>query len=165
MPDELLNYLNSSPFFAGSDLEDSRNRLAFFEKFVRLPPNLKRMMSSAQTADYLASLGKKYLLTEQQVILLAIIARHAVIGDVYIRNVPPLISSHLKVSNEIAGQLFNEIVSVLFASVIEDIERIQREKFGDKINQTGGQTPPQQKIPGADLPETGGNIIDLRNQK
>lgn len=168
MADELLNYLNSSPFYAGLGDEDEKNRTEFLNNFAALPKILKDFLASTQTADYISNLGQQYQLDERQVVLLAIIIRYIVLGEIYIKDSVSMIVKFLGVDSNTASLLFNQVVKELFSPVIEEIKKIQRLKFSDRIaSEHQAQSINQgQPVQSPSLHEQNmGNVVDLRNKK
>lgn len=97
------------------------------------------------------------------------------------------ISTKLSLDQNKAKDIANQLVSQLLAPVMEDIKQIQRQKFGDRAQtapttpviplppSVSPQTTPQTSTPAGqsfheqnmgqkDIMETGGNVLDLRNQ-
>jgi hypothetical protein len=167
MADELLQYINTSPFYAGFDLEEKEIRKRFLRNYLILPPKLREFLVSEVTATKIAALSQTFRLSVNQTILLAMIIRYTVSGNLFIGDMPAQISSSLGIDQNTALEIARAITSQLFAPVIEDIKKLQLQKFGklpgSSTPQPSLQRPPQH-IPGEDLPETGGNIIDLRNK-
>lgn len=168
MADELLNYLNSSPFYAGLGDENDKSRTEFLNSFASLSKTLKDFLASTQTADYISNLGRQHQLDEQQTILFAIIIRYVVMGEIYIKDSASMIARFLGVDSNAASLIFNQIVKDLFGPVIEEIKKIQRLKFNDRI---AGETKTQpvsqnQPVQPPSLHEQNvGNVVDLRNKK
>lgn len=132
----------------------------FANKFIKLPVNIKGVMISAETADYLEFLSKKLGLGQNQSSDLSRIVRDILLTDKFLGDFPILISSGLRVDMKIANQIVQKIINELFAPAIEDIKNTQREKFKDRIAQArNSQT---QQLP----PSVGaeGNVINLRDK-
>jgi hypothetical protein len=88
-------------------------------------------------------------------------------AEIFIGDMPTQISSKLGIDQGAALEIARAIVSRLFAPAIDDIKRLQLQKFGKlpgSSAQQTSQTKAPQPVPGEDLPETGGNIIDLRSK-
>ncbi|MDP2932982.1 MAG: hypothetical protein Q8N81_02520, partial [bacterium] len=117
------------------------------------------------TSEFIESLTQKYAQLSVQGPDIARIIRDVILTDIYIGDMPAQISSKLGVDQNVAVEIARAIVSQLFAPVIEDIKKLQLQKFGKLPGSNAPQqsTTPQ-KVPGEDLPESGGNIIDLRSK-
>ncbi len=165
MTDELLEYINSSPFYAGFDLEEKSTRMKFLRNYEILSVKLKELLVSEITAAKVGKLSQNYHLSTNQIILLAMIIRYVIAGNLFIGDMPAQISSKLGVDQNTAVEIARTIVSQLFAPAIDDIKKLQLQKFGKLPGSSAQQPNTPRPVPGADLPETGGNIIDLRNQK
>ena len=144
---ELTTYLDSSPFYAGFDLENDYARQDFLVEFVKLPPTQKNLLTSSKTSDLLRVIGQRYNLIGQQITLLAVIARYLVIGKLRADEVASLTAYYLNITIESATSIGDDLVKIISSKPIAPV--------------VASSIPP---IPGADLPETGGNIIDLRDQ-
>ncbi len=139
------------------------------DKIDKLPIVLGNILTSYKTSEFIEMLAQKYVQLGVQWSDIARIVRDVVLADIYIGDMPAQISSKLGVDQNTALEIARAIVSQLFAPVIEDIKKLQLQKFGKLPGSSAPQQSPQarppQHIPGEELPETGGNIIDLRNQK
>ena len=144
---ELTTYLESSPFYAGFDLENPYTRQDFLAKFVKLSPTQKTLLTSSKTSDFIRAIGQRYNLIGQQVTLLAVIARYLVIGKLRADEVASLTAYYLNITIESATSISNDLIKIISSKPINS-----------------APTNPAPPFPGADLPETGGNIIDLRDQ-
>lgn len=138
----------------------------FYTKLKTYPQGVIEVLFGADTGDILEKICVDFNLNREQSALLSRLIRTVLIADTYIGDMPAQISSKLGVDQSTALEIARAVVSQLFAPVIEDIKKLQLQKFG-KLPSSG--TPQQsgvpRPVPGTDLPETGGNIIDLRNQK
>jgi len=139
------------------------------DKIDKLPIVLGNILTSYKTSEFIEMLAQKYVQLGVQWSDIARIVRDVVLADIYIGDMPAQISSKLGVDQNTALEIARAIVSQLFAPVIEDIKKLQLQKFGKLPGSSAPQQSPQarppQHKPGEELPETGGNIIDLRNQK
>lgn len=158
-----LDDVNISPFYAGMGAEPDESVNNFLHDFELLPKSLQDFLLSAETSNSIASLSEHYDLSLLETELAAWVIRNVVTGNVYIKNLPDFLSSAAGIEAGKSIQIANQIVSRLFAQVMEDIKQIQKQKFPDKIEQRAPAAAGP--VPGEDLPETGGNIIDLRNQR
>jgi hypothetical protein len=139
---------------------------AFYSKVKTLPSRVIDILFGLDTADIIKKICTAANLNTQQSAELSRLIRKVLIADIYIGDMPAQISLKLGVDQNTALEIARTIVSQLFAPAIEDIKKLQLQKFGKLPGQSiPQQVKPPQQIPGEDLPETGGNIIDLRNQK
>lgn len=185
MNDELLNnYLDYSPFYAGFDVEKDFVRRDFLNKYAKLPQALKDFLVSDNTAVQIYNLGSSRGLNRSQIIIMSAIIRYVLVGDIYIKEMPKLLISSIAVGEQEANRLFDSLVNQILPPVWEDVKKIQIQKFGagqipqssstqlapsspslHEQNMAQPNVQPRPKYPGEDLPETGGNIINLRTQK
>ncbi len=162
---DLQKYFQFSPFFTDSESMSDSDWEKLQDKIDRIPPSLYDLMVDNKTSEFIGALTQKYTQLSVREPDIARIIRDVVLADIYIGDMPAQISSKLGVDQNIALEIARTIVSQLFAPVIDDIKKLQLQKFG----KLPGPSTPQQSsaprpVPGADLPETGGNIIDLRNK-
>ena len=141
----------------------------FQDKIDALSENLYNLLIDEATSDFIKTLAQKYPQLGVQGPDVARIIRDVILADVYIGDMPAQISSKLGIDQNMATEIARAIVSQLFAPVIDDIKKLQLQKFGKLPGPSAPQQPqqarPPQHIAGEELPETGGNIIDLRGQK
>ncbi len=138
----------------------------FISRTLALPQILGRILTNFSTAEFIEDkLGTVFGLTGNQKKEIARIVRDVILADIYIGDMPAQISSKLGVDQNTATEIARAIVSQLFAPVIEDIKKLQLQKFGKLPGSSAPQQPSVPRpVPGAELPETGGNIIDLRSK-
>ena len=169
MAQDNQKYFQFSPFFIDSTLMSDLDWDKLQDKIDKLPIVLGNILTSYKTSEFIEMLAQKYVQLGVQWSDIARIVRDVVLADIYIGDMPAQISSKLGVDQNTALEIARAIVSQLFAPVIEDIKKLQLQKFGKLPGSSAPQQSPQarppQHIPGEELPETGGNIIDLRNQK
>jgi hypothetical protein len=150
-------------YFAANEKEQE----AFYSKIKTLPSGVVDVLFGLDTADIIKKICTAASLNTQQSAELSRLIRKILIADIYIGDMAAQISSSLGIDQNTALEIARAITSQLFAPVIEDIKKLQLQKFGKlpglSTPQPSLQRPPQH-IPGEDLPETGGNIIDLRNK-
>lgn len=154
------------------------------DKIDKIPMSLYNLMVDNKTSLFVESLTQKYIQLSVQGPDVARLIRDVVIADVFLGDMPQEIQRRLGLDPATAREVANLIVSQLFAPILEEIKQVHRQKFPNRIAQPsqnpalsekglglGGQAvPPQHQAhaghyQGEDLPESGGNIIDLRNQK
>jgi hypothetical protein len=137
----------------------------FQDKIDALSENLYNLLIDEATSTFIKMLTQKYAQLSIQGSDIARIIRDVILTDVYIGDMPAQISSKLGIDQNTALEMARAIVSQLFAPVIDDIKKLQLQKFGKLPSSSQQQPTIPQKVPGEELPETGGNIIDLRGQK
>lgn len=138
------------------------------DKIDVLPQSLANLLTDSKISAFIESLTQKYIQLSVQGPYIARIIRDVILADIYIGDMPAQISSKLGIDQNTALGIARAIVSQLFAPVIEEIKKLQLQKFGklpgSSVPQPPQQTRPPQRIAGEELPETGGNIIDLRSK-
>jgi len=165
MREGLQKYFQLSPFFVDSTSMTDLDWEKLQDKIDKLPARLADLLVDDATSDFIEMLTPKYPQLSARGADIARIIRDVVIADIYIGDMPAQISSKFGVDQNTALEIARTIVSQLFAPVIDDIKKIQLQKFGRLLGSGAAQSSTPRPIPGADLPESGGNIIDLRNQK
>lgn len=177
MPLTHQKYLQYSPFFADaakmSDLDWERLNV----KIDQLPQTLADFLIDIKVSEFVDTLTQKYIQLSPQGSEMARLIRDVVIGDIFIGNMPKEISSRLGIDQAFAREIANLIVSQLFTPIIEDLKKVQNERFPGKLpaKPTAQPQGPSLQGPslhqqhsdhyqGEELPESGGNIIDLRNK-
>ena len=177
MPIDLQKYFQFSPLFVGSETMSDLDWERLNTKIDKLPQTLADFLADSKTPGLLDSLTQKYIQLSAQGPDVARLIRDVVIADVFIGDMPQELSRRLGIDQQLAREVANQIVSQLFTPVLEDLKKVHREKFPGRIPsvqrpassvQPPTMPPPQpasQKYQGEELPESGGNIIDLRNQK
>ncbi len=116
-----------------------------------------------------------YRLTSIQSASLSRLIRKVLIGEIYIGDLPTQIYSDLNLEQSKARELAGILATQLFQPELEDIKKVQATKFPGRLPQkpttplepaaTRGDLPltgQAQHYQGEELPESGGNIIDLR---
>ena len=146
----------------------------FYSKLKNFPQGVIDVLFGVDTPDILETICSNYPLNQSQIITLSRLIRSILVADIYIGDMPVEIAKSLNLDPTTSKNLATQIISQLFAASFDDIKKLQALRFPNKapLQQPTTQpvTPAQQfnvpkKFPGSDLPETGGNIIDLRNQK
>lgn len=161
----LDQYLNFSPFFSEPEGLDDSGRLALRARISALPISLQDLLVDYQTAEIIETVTNRFGFGEEQIRNLVTTIRSVIVADVYIGTLISALENGLKIPREQAREIANTVVDQLFKPALSDIKEVQRQKFGHLMPQAaGGKTPPV-KAPGADLPETGGNIINLRDKE
>ena len=138
----LYQFFISSPLFAEFKNLDGNDHRIFIAQFIGLSPPLRNYLSSTETAATILATALNYELTDNQVSKIAGTIRELVLGKIFIKDFPITISSKLGIDDIRAGQIVNTIISQSFGPIIEDIKRIQRSKFPDKIQQLQKEARP-----------------------
>lgn len=177
-------YFKYSPLFVGaaemSDLDWERLNT----KIDRIPQTLADLLVDARTSEFIDAMTQKYIQLSVQGPDVARLIRDVVIADVFIGDMPQEASQRLGIDPATAKEVANLIVSQLFTSVLEELKQAHRARFPNRIPPKIETAPPsvppvaqsampprpaqtpfrQTNYQGEDLPESGGNIIDLRSK-
>lgn len=176
---ELNKYLTLSPYFVDTKKTSDSAWKNFQNKINRMPESLYNFLIDVKTAEFIGSISQKYIQLSVQGPDVARLIRDIVIGDIFIGDMPKAIAERLGVDQTLARDVANQIVSQLFTPVIEDIKKVQNERYpgrlpsvqrpasSEQMQTQPPALPPQVKpaekhYQGEELPESGGNIIDLR---
>ncbi len=138
----LYQYFVASPFYAEFKDFDSLERKLFLTDYLKMSAGLKNFFASTETATLISGLGTNYQLDDNQVSAIAGTLREIMIGKIFIKDFPTTISSKLGIDDIKAGEIVNKIISKSFGPIIEDVKRIQRNKFPDKIQQIQKESQP-----------------------
>lgn len=139
----------------------------YANKFRNLSESVSKIIFDFSTAEFIEDkLGQTFGLNSEQKTELTRIIRDILLADAFWRDFPALVSSRLRIDSDLANQIVKTITTELFAPAMEDIKKMQREKFSDKIAQSkNDQTPqPEQQQQNTNT-EQPGNTINLRNPK
>jgi len=139
----LYQYFTASPLFAGFNDFGGNDRKIFMAEYASMSSSLKNYLSSTETAASIATVGSNYRLEDNQVYRMAATIRELITGKIFIKDFPVTLSSKLGVDDLKAGEIANKIISQSFGPIIEDVKRIQRNKFPDKIQQLQKETKPE----------------------
>lgn len=152
----LYEYFIASPYMADfGDLNSSEHKI-FLGSYSNLAPVLKNFLAAGQTASAIYNIGKEYDLGDGKISKIGATIRNLALGNIFIKDLPMVISSSLGIDDTKAGEISNKIISKSFGPIMEDFKRIQRSKFPEKIMQLqkegrpGGLTqtrPPVQASP------------------
>lgn len=151
----------TTPFDVDRYSGSNYSSIYFFQKVSALSDSIKDIMANPSTAEFLEEkLGPSFNLTVEQKIEITRIIRDVLLGDLFIGEMAQKISVRMKLSPDEAKKVGNLIVSELFGPAIEDIKKLQIEKFPEKINKPIPEKP-DLKIE-SDINKN--NIVDLRNR-
>lgn len=131
----IYQYFTASPYFAGFDSYANPERKIFLTSFRDLPSSLREFIASDITASTIFSVGQSNDLDDNQIYVLAKSIRELVLGKIFIKEFSFTISSQLGIDDIKASTVVNDIVSKSFGPIMEDLKRIQRSKFPEKIMQ------------------------------
>jgi hypothetical protein len=169
--DVLLEGEYATPYNVGIKNLTQSQLSAYISRSQELPPAIKDILADFSSAEFVEEkVGPKFSLTPEQKKGFTEIVRDILIGDMYMGDMIQEIHERIGLDQSLARNLANDTVNQLFAPALDDIKKIQSERFGNRV----GQNPPPvaapptsaaRPVPGADLPETNGNIIDLRTIK
>lgn len=160
---------NFSPYEVITDtLSDDSAWSYFGSKYSKLTPPLLAILLDLPTMEFLAGIAEDFNLSLSQSRALSEIVGEIVLGDMFIGDTTKTVIEKLGIDTSTGQQIVSRILQELFAPAIEDIKKIQREKFPDRIKQ--GSPPATPARPAAPAPTSSippvsqDNIIDLRNQ-
>ena len=136
-------------------------------KISKMPMSLRNILFDASTIEFFMELSDKYRLTSNQSRSLSEIVGKILLSDIFIGDIVDVVISKLGIDQNIATDISSKIITELFAPAIEDIKKIQREKFPNRIS---SQNPPARPVISprqntalhSDINEN--NIVDLRNK-
>lgn len=140
-------------------------------KIDKVPPALANLLTDNKTSGFIEALTQKYIQLSVQGPDMARLIRDVAIADVFIGDMPQELSRRLGIDQVTAREVANQIVSQLFTPVLEDLKKVHREKFPGRLpaKSTASNAPPTIQPPterhyqGEELPESGGNLLDLSN--
>jgi len=165
------NPISATPFSVDLFSPSGEN---FFEEYTKkiapVSVPIKNILMDSSTTDFVENLGQAFILSLEQKNDVLRIIRDILLGDLSAGDMTVTIAKKLTISQQTAQQIRDKIVKELFAPAIEDIKKIQREKFPDRVGQGSVNTtrptmsqppaPPQMKN---GPPINQSNVIDLRN--
>ncbi len=154
----------------------SSDEQGFFEKYTRkvfsLPTSIKDILMDTSTTDFIEEhLGSVFGLNLEQKTWVTRVIRDVLLGDLFIGDMITAIAQKLNIDSQVAQQIMGKIINELFATAIEDIKKIQREKFPDRVGHGNVTTNPANAMPRPPTPPqmkngppvNQNNIVDLRN--
>lgn len=139
-------YFLASPFFAGFKDPESPESKIFSGIFSELSPPLKAFLTSDETAAVLISIGQKYELEERQVSQTAQALRELVLGKIFIKDLPLVLGTKTSLDEDKSSRIVSDLVAQLFNPIVEDLKRIQRIKFTDRIMQLQKESKPAESL-------------------
>src|SRR3989344_8449001 len=171
--DEILNEQEDSSYATpfNVDFVGSKPKNYFTEytgRVLSLPESIKNILMDSSTAEFIEeNLGQNFDLNREQKTEITRIIRDILLGDFSLNSMSGLISSKLNIDQNTSTQIANKIVNDLFGPAIEDIKKLQAERFSEKIRPVEPTRPQTPKIPERpDLriePDVNrNNVVDLR---
>ena len=133
-----------------------------FNRFKNLSDNLERFFYDAKTPEKIKSLCDKFQLAPTQAMFLTCIIRDVAVAITYFGDMVKEVQTKLDVPEAKARQIA-QAVTELYDFALEDIKKLQVEKFRDRIGKQAPITKPQQ--PQSPQPQPTKNVINLREQK
>lgn len=140
-------------------------------RVLSLPESLKNILMDSSTAEFIEeNLGPAFDLTPDQKTEITRIIRDIILGDVSLNSMPSLVSSKLVVDQNTSTQITNKVVNDLFGPAIEDIKKLQAERFQGRTNKPNisqeYQSPKTPERPDLKIDPSinKNNIVDLRNR-
>lgn len=149
---DLLNYLASSPFYAGIGVESATSRTAFINAFYSLDTTAKEFLTSEKTANQIFSLGAQFNLKQNQITIVALLIRNIVTKNIATKDLVGSLSHILGIDANTSKLLSSKIVSEILLPA----------KLPLDLNHSTSPVPPTP--PSLHDQNTQGNVIDLRNK-
>ena len=151
-----------SPYFVDYSELSPRQMEIFQDKIDRLPPTLFAPLVGAGSVVAINTIVEHYTLSVGQGSEIARIMRDTLLGDLFIEDFENALVNRLGVNHNLAVAIKQYLLEQILEPLLGDL------RTGRTGNFLPHPAPPEtihhSTIPGADLPETGGNIIDLRDQ-
>lgn len=140
---------------------------SFSARLSALPQSTQNIIFDTSTMEFFMDLAETYSLDANQSELLSKITGNTILGNIFVGDMMNEIAQKLGLNQRVAQQVRIQIINELFAPAIEDIKKIQKEKFPNRIssqNQTPQSAIPQRPSIFRPPNINENNIIDLRNQ-
>ena len=131
----MYEYFIASPYMADFDDLNSNEHKIFLGLYSDLSSNLKTFFAASQTANTIYGIGQEYKLNDGKISKIGATIRELLVGKIFIKDVPALLAQKINIDNPRAGEIANKIISQSFGSILEDVKRIQRSKFPERITQ------------------------------
>ncbi len=144
----------------------------FIKQVLQLPTSIQGVLRGFSTAEFIEDkLSPQFNLNNQQVNTLTLAVKDLLMGKLHSKNFTSNIQSSLNLGPETSQQIASMLSKELLGPVLEDIKKIQTERFPEKISRPvaplRSQTP---KVP--DRPDlkiepsvNRNNVVDLRNKQ
>lgn len=171
-----------TPYNVDLDGLSDADRSAYLDMFVLLPQSIKDILIRFSTAEYIEEkLGHDFILNVEQKRGIARVIRDALLGDLRLSEMGNTLAERYGVAWQAAKDIAQKIQIQLFTSALDDIKKIQQERFGQQTTPapsystdrqtTGGGLgagrAPAPQIPSVYQPPAGDvnpeNVVNLRN--
>lgn len=139
----------------------------FSYQISSMPLGIQDLILGLSVEDFIIDLVLEFKFSEYQSKNLALIIGKVVLGELFIGDLAKTLQEKVEIDQTTVQQIRDKIVNELFAPAMEDIKKIQREKFPDRVEQRNTSTMPQPPVPPQikNVPSVNqSNVIDLRNQ-
>ncbi|MFH1769536.1 MAG: hypothetical protein ABH833_02620 [Parcubacteria group bacterium] len=180
-------FINYDPYWIDYDLYKEKyiHWKEYVQKLNKLSPKITDVLLGDSVSYVLFDIAITHHLGIDQAGNMTRVVRDILIGDAYIGEMTKLIAERVQVDARIAQEIASRIVSELFKPAIEDIKKMQAQKFGARIKQDQGTMqsqastnthtvnlrPPQEaqqpqypsSQPRSPQPQQDSNTINLRN--
>ncbi len=150
------------------DLESLQSESAvkeYMDQVKRCPPSILALMTNESTADFLEdNLGPTFGIEESAVENITRIIKDVLLGKLFAGDITQTIIQTTGADQTTAQKIRDKIVKELFAPALEEIKKIQREKFPDRTRQgttsepTNTTPPPTKEVSSINQ----SNVINLR---
>lgn len=152
-----LEDYKTTPF--GSMLtRDSIEQKQLLEASFTVPKRIKAMLISTETGAYLRGIIKSYYVPEEKAAQAAFGILQIVLGEKTLAQLPSLLSTELKLSNDKAQKMAQELEEDLLAPIMPELTKYLAEKKSDIEAAAGGA--------GASSSSLGvNNVLNLKDQK
>lgn len=161
-------YLLFSPYFAAIDTEKKEGRIQFLKVFEKAPQSIRNLITSTETIEKIVSACELFHMDKYDIEGVSYSIRKIALAEIPITTAVRFIASETELSTEQAQNLLGTILRDIFSSAIEDIKKIQHEKYPELVQKSlvsQSKTPPHLKIPAPPTDINEGNIVDLRNPR
>lgn len=145
---------NSVPVGSLVTLPAARRRY-YIDRVLSLPRTVRDMLFSPRTGAFTRGLAKGYGLPEKKSSRLALATLRIAVGEKTLAQLPSVLSTELRLANDQAQKMAQEIEEGLFKPVVNELNVYLEKKrgVGDRpITQSGGVRGVR-------------NVLDLKNQK
>jgi len=130
----------------------------FSYQISSMPISIQDLVLGISAEEFILGVTQDFDLSEYQTKNLALIIGEVSLGDLFIGDMSATITEKLTLDPQSTQQICAKILNELFAPAIEDIKKIQREKFPDRVGQGSANSMPKPPAP----PVNQSNVIDLR---
>lgn len=158
-------HLQFSPYFALQDVETADERLGFLKVFDGLPQKIKELLISMDVTEQIMNTGTSFDLDESDIESVSFMVRKIAAGEIFIGDAEVFISDGLEITRERAKNLLGLIVNEVFAPSLEDIKKVQTEKFPQRFGAAEERVSPAQYEDNIGTGTANPNVINLRNRQ